>query len=162
MKHADTTHTIFCLTTQSLAALALAIVGSLMLGTTTAHADENMAETDYYTVAECDRNDEGKLRTCSVNQDTFVGWRTFGGSCAACHGENATGSSFAPNLVRMVDEGLSSEEFIDILKHGRADGAMPAFKENPNVFNHVESIYGYLKARSDGVVNSGRPPRIGR
>jgi len=124
-------------------------------------ASTDAAVTAPYRV-ECDRDDEGRLSNCKVDQDTFVGWRTFGGSCAQCHGENATGSSFAPNLIAMIEGGMDVDKFLTILREGRAGGAMPAFKENPNVWDNAEGIYGYLKARADGELTPGRPGRIGR
>ena len=34
---------------------------------------------------------------------------------------------------------------------------MPAFGENRNVMCFVDDLYAYLKARSDGVLDRGRP-----
>ena len=38
---------------------------------------------------------------------------------------------------------------------------MPAFGENPEVALRLNDLYGYLKARSDGVLGPGKPKRIG-
>jgi hypothetical protein len=43
----------------------------------------------------------------------------------------------------------------------QGDRVMPPFANDPNVMLYVDDIYGYLKARSDGVLGEGRPPRIG-
>jgi hypothetical protein len=37
---------------------------------------------------------------------------------------------------------------------------MPAFGEVEDVALYIDDIYAYLKARSDGVLERGRPPRI--
>jgi hypothetical protein len=36
---------------------------------------------------------------------------------------------------------------------------MPAFGQVEDVATYIDDIYGYLKARSDGVVGRGRPER---
>ena len=36
---------------------------------------------------------------------------------------------------------------------------MPAFGEVEDVALYIEDIYAYLKARSDGALGRGRPPR---
>jgi hypothetical protein len=122
-------------------------------------AEEN--KSPGYTVL-CERDDNGSLLSCAVDQPTFVGWRTFGGNCAQCHGQDAVGSSFAPSLVRRIGE-ISEERFYEVLEHGitgTGDSTMPAFGENPNVWPRRESIYNYLRARSAGALPGGRPDRI--
>jgi mono/diheme cytochrome c family protein len=39
------------------------------------------------------------VKNGKVDEATFIGWRTFNGNCARCHGETATGSTFAPSLI---------------------------------------------------------------
>jgi mono/diheme cytochrome c family protein len=123
----------------------------------TAEADD---EPPY--IVKCSRDEDGTLTGCAVDQATYIGWRTFGGNCAQCHGQDAVGSSFAPSLVRRIGE-ISEERFFEVLEHGitgTGDSAMPPFGENPNVWPHRERIYGYLKARSEGGLPPGRPDRI--
>lgn len=102
-----------------------------------------------------------------VDQGTYNGFRRYHNSCHTCHGPNGNGSSFAPALTRSVAQ-LSYSEFLDVVINGRniesaqGNSVMPAFGENPNVTRHVNDIWGYLKARSDGAVGPGRPTRIGR
>ena len=38
---------------------------------------------------------------------------------------------------------------------------MPAFGTVADVLEHLDDIYAYLKARSDGALGRGRPKRIG-
>ncbi len=121
-------------------------------------AEEAASANKPYTV-ECERNEEGRRVSCTVDQDTFVGWRTFGGNCAQCHGQDAVGSSFAPNLIRSMDN-MTEEQFYAVLENGQAGGQMPGFAENPNVWRHKERLYGYLRARADGELIGGRPARF--
>ena len=37
---------------------------------------------------------------------------------------------------------------------------MPSFGTDQNVMPYINDIYGYLKARSDGKLDRGRPERI--
>jgi hypothetical protein len=41
-------------------------------------------------------------------------------------------------------------------------GVMPGWSENPNVMKHIDKLYAYLKARSDGVLPPGKIPRYDR
>lgn len=110
---------------------------------------------------ECQTDDEGRRTSCAVDQDTFVGWRTVGSNCAVCHGQEAAGSSFAPNLIRRIGE-ISQERFFEVLENGitTGDSAMPGFGENPNVWPRRDAIYAYLMARHNGDLIPGRPERL--
>jgi hypothetical protein len=63
---------------------------------------------------------------------------------------------------------MSEEEFRDIVINGRknvsaaAQNVMPGFGEVEDVALYLEDIYAYLKARSDGVLERGRPERFDR
>ena len=37
---------------------------------------------------------------------------------------------------------------------------MPSFGLDPNVMEYLDDLYGYIKARSDGVLGPGRPARL--
>ena len=47
----------------------------------------------------------------TVPQGVYAGWKNFQLNCARCHGEEATGTSFAPNLLHSVgpDGAISSQ-----------------------------------------------------
>ena len=119
-----------------------------------------------------------------VDQATFVGWRLFHANCATCHGNDATGSDRAPNLLPRVKE-MSAERFVgtvlmryklvtpageaagetgarealvaEILQRKAGDIQMPAWDGDPNVKPHIMDLYAYLRARADGVLGEGRP-----
>ena len=100
-----------------------------------------------------------------VDPGTYNGFRRYHSSCHVCHGPDGLGGSFAPALVESL-KALSYDQFAEIIANGKAQqGAtgqrvMPSFGTDPNVMLHIDDIYGYLKARSDGVLGRGRPERI--
>ncbi len=96
-----------------------------------------------------------------VDQGTYNGHRRYHSVCHTCHGPDGMGGSFAPNLTDSLKR-LSYEEFAETIINGRKNGnsVMPAFGENQDVATYLDDIYGYLKARSDGVLGRGKPQRL--
>ena len=101
-----------------------------------------------------------------VDKATFNGYRRFHGICHTCHGQDAMGSTFAPSLVDSLKD-VTYEKFKTTLIEGRtvtnADGsvsAMPSMADNVDVMKHQDDMYRYLKARSDGVLDPGRPKKL--
>lgn len=100
----------------------------------------------------------------TVDWYTFSGFRRYHADCHVCHGPDGMGSSFAPAMVESLKK-LSYEDFLDVVTNGRRNVAagkenvMPAFGLNPNVMCFIDDIYAYLKARSDGVLERGRPAK---
>ncbi len=96
----------------------------------------------------------------TVPQGVYAGWKNFQLNCARCHGEEATGTSFAPNLLHSVgpDGAISSQAiFVSTVCQGRLAKGMPSWcaigLEIPTMIN----IYSYVKRRSDGKMGPGRP-----
>jgi hypothetical protein len=60
---------------------------------------------------------------------------------------------------------MSYPDFLQIVASGRQDvnpaqqNVMPALGDNPNVMCYIDDIYVYLKARSEGGLARGRPPK---
>ena len=110
----------------------------------------------------------GEEKPYSIGTDGKVDWYTFSGfrryhaECHVCHGPDGLGSSFGPGLAESLKT-LSYDEYLDIVVNGKENVSntnfrkMPAFGENRNVMCFVDDIYAYLKARSDGVIDRGRP-----
>jgi len=119
-----------------------------------------------------------------VDNKTFVGWRLFNSTCFVCHGQNATGTDIAPNLLTRL-EGMSEFKFRKAVLHryfakvnlddpdrrlaflnqvagkqGAAEFKMPTWSDDPNIRPHISELYAYLKARSDGALGEGRPEKI--
>jgi mono/diheme cytochrome c family protein len=101
-----------------------------------------------------------------VDKKTFNGWRRYTESCLRCHGPDGAGSSYGPDLVESVKH-MSQDEFNEVVVNGRSNvsaattSVMPPFGEVEDVVTYLDDIWAYLKARSDGVLGRGRPPRIG-
>ena len=118
-------------------------------------AESNQSTQKPYTV------ENGK-----VDLKTYNGWRRYTESCMRCHGPDGAGSSYAPDLVDSA-KNMTKEQFEDIVINGRtnvttaSENVMPAFGEVEDVVLYLDDIWAYLKARADGVLGRGRPPRIG-
>jgi len=101
-----------------------------------------------------------------VDKGTYNGWRRYTESCLRCHGPDGAGSSYAPSLADSLKQ-MSEDQFKEIVVNGRKnvntanENYMPPFGEVEDVMLYLDDIYGYLKARSDGVLGRGRPDRIG-
>lgn len=106
------------------------------------------------------------IKDGKVDKGTYNGYRRFHGTCHACHGQDAMGSSFAPALTESLKT-VDYETFVKTVMEGRqvtdatgAVKAMPSFGNDPNVTKHLDDIYRYLTARADGMLGPGRPKKI--
>jgi methanol metabolism-related c-type cytochrome len=107
-------------------------------------------ETPYYV-------EDGK-----VDFGTYNGFRRYHSECHVCHGPAGMGSSYAPALMKSLQD-LSYNQFVDVVVRGRTgmnNMVMPSFADNMNVLPYLPDIYAYLKARSDGVIGVARPSRF--
>ena len=101
-----------------------------------------------------------------VDKATYNGYRRFHGTCHACHGQDAAGGSFAPSLVeslKSIDYAMFTKTVLEgrqTTSSGGGTNAMPAFANDPNITKYLDDIYAYVKARSDGVLGTGRPPKL--
>ena len=99
---------------------------------------------------------------------TYKGWRAYHAECHVCHGPDAMGSTYAPSLMVSLQEGLSYDDFFNVIMNGRGENegaqkgnVMPAFGANTNVAPHVEDMYRYVKARAEGKIRRGvRLPKL--
>lgn len=100
-----------------------------------------------------------------VDRGTYNGYRRYHNSCHVCHGADGLGSTFAPPLAENM-KNLDYYAFMEVVANGRevagatGNRVMPSFGTNPNVMDHIDDIYRYLKARADGELGRGRPTRI--
>ena len=140
----------------SLSKSGLMVITTLLTGA--AFADGTEATAAPYTV-EC--KETGGKTVCHVDKKTYIGWRTYHATCHVCHAQDAVGSTFAPSLVTRL-QAIDEARFMDVVANGYTGqtGVMPAWKDNPNINKRYNELYGYLKARSDGVLPPGRPKKL--
>jgi hypothetical protein len=124
-------------------------------------------------------------RAIKQSNENYLGWRLFQEKCARCHGKDETGTAQAPSLLVRL-KSMDERQFIDAVlrRYGwavpgsdaqgesgsrdaliqalidRKDGAvrMPAWEGEPSVNAHIDDLYQFLKARSDGLIGPERPP----
>ncbi|MFZ5790377.1 MAG: c-type cytochrome, methanol metabolism-related [Pseudomonadota bacterium] len=100
----------------------------------------------------------------TVDWYVYNGYRRYASTCHVCHGPDGLGSSFAPALVDSLKK-MTYDQFAEVVVNGRknvttaTENVMPSFGTNPDVVCYLNDIYAYLKARSDGMVGRGRPPK---
>jgi methanol metabolism-related c-type cytochrome len=137
------------------AASLFAVIAALLAMGPVLAAESSQSAQKPYTV------ENGK-----VDKKTYNGWRRYTESCMRCHGPDGAGSSYAPDLVDSLKH-LSQDQFNEIVVNGKTEvntasqNVMPAFGTVEDVMNYLDDIWAYLKARADGVLGRGRPPRIG-
>lgn len=129
-----------------------------------------LASTGAAAVRAADENSTGNqkpyvVKDGKVDSHTYNGWRRYTESCMRCHGPDGSGSSYAPDLTQSL-KSMSEDQFKDVVINGRknvntaSENVMPAFGTVEDVVLYLDDIYGYLKARSDGVLGRGRPQRL--
>lgn len=100
-----------------------------------------------------------------VDFGTYNGFRRYHSSCHVCHGPDGLGSTYAPPLIESIPR-IGYDGYLEAVVNGiknvstSEQSVMPSFGEDPNVMNHVDDIFSYLKARADGVIGRGRPERL--
>jgi len=103
-----------------------------------------------------------RAEQCQVDAVTYAGWRTYKIECQQCHGGGGMGSTFAPNLMDRINKvGVDYGRFLYVMENGYTGqmGAMPDLTKNSRVQKNKAAIFAYLKARADGVMPIGRPPK---
>jgi len=94
--------------------------------------------------------------TKKVTPAVFRGYEMFNSYCFRCHGEDALGGSYAPNLRASLSNGMDEQGFTSVAMTGRKDKGMPAWAGffTPD---DIRAIYEYTKARSVGAIGTGTP-----
>lgn len=101
----------------------------------------------------------------TVDWGTFVGYLRYNSICLVCHGPDGSGSSFAPDLTQSLRH-LTYAQFVAFVAGGKRsvnaaqDLVMPAWGKDKNVMCFINEIYSYLRARSTGAVERGRPEKV--
>lgn len=94
--------------------------------------------------------------THKVTADVFRGYELFNSYCFRCHGEDALGSLYAPDLRKSLNQGMTEQKFITIAMEGVKAKGMPRWAGflTPH---EVRAIYDYVKGRAIGAVSVGVP-----
>ena len=94
--------------------------------------------------------------TTKVTPAVFHGFEQFNSYCFRCHGPDAIGGSYAPNLRKSLSNGMTESQFLTVGMVGRKEKGMPAWAGflSPE---EIQSIYQYVKARSVEAVSTGTP-----
>ena len=96
----------------------------------------------------------------TVVQTVYDGWKQFNLNCARCHGEDVQGTTIAPHLIVSLkpDGPVNTKElFMQIVCAGRPEKGMPSWCALGMDMAKIESIYSYVKGRSEGKIHPGRP-----
>jgi mono/diheme cytochrome c family protein len=96
----------------------------------------------------------------TVSQQVYNGWKQFNLNCARCHGEDAQGTTIAPHLIVSLkpDGPINTKEiFMQTVCAGRPAKGMPSWCALGMDMPTIESIYSYVKGRSDAKIHPGRP-----
>jgi len=98
----------------------------------------------------------------TVDGRTYQGWKYFNLNCARCHGEDVTGTTLAPHLILSLkpDGPIPNEAvFLQTVCGGRPAKGMPAWCTLGLTPAQIDTIYAYVKGRSDAKLHPGRPAR---
>jgi mono/diheme cytochrome c family protein len=98
----------------------------------------------------------------TVDDKTYAGWKYYNLNCARCHGEDVLGTTIAPHLiVSLKPDGPIPNEgvFLTTVCSGRPDKGMPAWCTIGLSPAQIDTIYSYVKGRSDAKIHPGRPAR---
>jgi cytochrome c len=95
-----------------------------------------------------------------VTDKEYQGWKWFHVYCFRCHGIDAMGGTFAPNLRHSVSpQGtVTHDVFLQTVTNGRPTKGMPTWSALLDS-TQIEELYAYVMARSQGRLAPGRPHR---
>lgn len=98
----------------------------------------------------------------TVDGKTYQGWKYYNLNCARCHGEDVSGTTIAPHLITSLKPDgpiASKESFIQTVCEGRVAKGMPAWCQTGMTPAEIDTIYAYVKGRSEAKLHPGRPAR---
>ncbi len=98
----------------------------------------------------------------TVDARIYQGWKYYNLDCARCHGEDVSGTTIAPHLIlSLKPDGTipTAEVFLTTVCGGRPEKGMPAWCALGLTPAQIDTIYAYVKGRSDARLHPGRPAR---
>lgn len=95
--------------------------------------------------------------THKVTKSVFRGYELFNSYCFRCHGEDAIGSEYAPDLRVVIKNGMTREQMTRIAMEGIKAKGMPSWAGffSPE---QLKAIYQYTAGRAYKLVGEGVPP----
>jgi len=96
----------------------------------------------------------GQAPPAATPEQLQAGQRVFGGQCGFCHGRDAMGGETGPNLTRspMLRDDPSGDRVRALLREGRADKGMPAFRLSDA---DVTSIIAFIRNQGTKAASPG-------
>jgi cytochrome c len=92
-----------------------------------------------------------------VTDDIFGGFEKYNSYCFRCHGFDAVGGEYAPDLRKSLNNGMSKHDFFTASMEGAESKGMPGWAGFFNA-DELNQVYEYVKARAVDVIPPGRPP----
>ena len=92
-------------------------------------------------------------------QSVYNGWKWWHVYCYRCHGQDALGSTLAPNLTDPNIK-FTLPEFLRKVRNGSPEKGMQAWDKLLED-NQITQLYYYVTARADKVLPPGRPDEVG-
>lgn len=96
----------------------------------------------------------------TVSAKVYAGWKYYNLNCSRCHGEDVQGTTIAPHLIMSLKpDGTIPNEgiFLSTVCGGRPEKGMPAWCTIGLSTAQIDTIYSYVKGRSDARLHPGRP-----
>jgi cytochrome c len=92
-----------------------------------------------------------------VTTDVFGGFEKYDSYCFRCHGFDAVGGEYAPDLRKSLDNGMSKHDFFVASMEGRPSKGMPGWAGFFDA-DDLNQVYEYIDARAFDLLPPGRPP----
>jgi cytochrome c len=92
-----------------------------------------------------------------VTDNIFSGFEKYNSYCFRCHGFDAVGGEYAPDLRKSLNNGMSKHGFFAASMEGTESKGMPGWAGFFNA-DELNQVYEYVKARAADVIPPGRPP----
>jgi cytochrome c len=92
-----------------------------------------------------------------VTKDIFAGFEKYDSYCFRCHGFDAVGGEYAPDLRKSLVNGMSKHDFFVASMEGRSSKGMPGWAGFFDA-DELDQVYEYVEARAFDLLPPGRPP----
>jgi cytochrome c len=92
-------------------------------------------------------------------QNVYNGWKWWHVYCYRCHGQDALGSTMAPNLTD-PNLKMSLAEFLRKVRNGSPEKGMQAWDKLLDD-KQITQLYYYVSARAEKILPPGRPDEVG-